>query len=144
MGKFRSTFITVIVGAALGAVAMLWFLGYFNGEKIPHTITDDGDNLAIPTPSDIGEAPENISKLESAISDIDQTRRNAIVKAAERVAPAVVSLSVIQMIKERSSSPFGRDFWDFLFLPSNVLFGGVVLILISVSFLYRFRKGRRE
>jgi hypothetical protein len=39
----------------------------------------------------------------------------------------------------------GTEFslWDFLSLPINVLFGCVVLILISLGFYFRFRKGRK-
>jgi serine protease Do len=118
MNKLKSAIVTIVIGGAVGALSMFWYLGYFDtrktgetgtpGESIPGTVARD---------SAVESGDNNISKLESAVSDIDQTRRNAIVRAAERVAPAVVSLSVIQLVKERSSSPFGRDFWDFLFLP---------------------------
>lgn len=47
--------------------------------------------------------------------EITQTRRNAIVRAAEKVGPAVVSISVVQIRTIRESpflSPFGDDFFD--------------------------------
>jgi len=118
MSKLKSAVVTIIIGGIVGALAMLWFLGYFEGHR-PVETTEERDTIpGIISPDNRGlTGDSNSSKLESAVSDIDQTRRNAIVKAAERVAPAVVSLSVIQLVKERSSSPFGRDFWDFLFLP---------------------------
>jgi serine protease Do len=124
MGKTKFTFITVLIGGVLGALVMLWFLGHFppgkktavpdiTEETSPGDKTSDSDLLT--------KEDRDRTELDSAISDIDLTRRNAIVRAAERVAPAVVSLSVIQMVKERSSSPFGRDFWDFWFLPPPTL-----------------------
>ena len=109
-----------MVGGVLGASAMLWFLGYLDGDKPGREMTVEGETQSDLSASDLEvtfEGRDDISSLESATSDIDLTRRNAIVKAADRVTPAVVSLSVIQMVKERSGSPFGRDFWDFLFLP---------------------------
>lgn len=120
MVKFKSTLITVIIGAILGAAVMLWFLGYFpgvekGGKPAAYGIARPEGGLSESKLLE-GEEREG-TELDSAISDIDLTRRNAIVKAAERVAPAVVSLSVIQVVKERSSTPFGQDFWDFLFLP---------------------------
>ena len=120
MSRFKSTLLTIVIGGILGAAVMLWYLGYF-GTREPDQDKSEETNSRLSDSQDRGDEfsiPEKgISKLESATSDIDQTRRNAIVRAAERVAPAVVSLSVIQLIQERSGAPFGRDFWDFLFLP---------------------------
>jgi serine protease Do len=120
MTGLRSTLITVVIGGALGAVAMLWFLGYLDSDR-PEQKTKVQQEMepgySLSNRDQISGKKTDTSELESVTNDIDLTRRNAIVKAAERVTPAVVSLSVIQMIKERSSSPFGRDFWDFLFLP---------------------------
>ncbi|UCE66529.1 MAG: trypsin-like peptidase domain-containing protein [Candidatus Zixiibacteriota bacterium] len=120
MANFKTTLVTVIIGGALGAGAMLWFLRYLDSEKPGREMTVNREAQSDRSFSDLegtSEGRDDISRLESATSDIDLTRRNAIVRAADRVAPAVVSLSVIQMVKERSGSPFGRDFWDFLFLP---------------------------
>ncbi|UCC80389.1 MAG: trypsin-like peptidase domain-containing protein [Candidatus Zixiibacteriota bacterium] len=119
MAKFKSTLLTVLIGGVLGAAAMFWFLGYFGKAKVSPDEKDVQGTESSQMLPDTENGPErkDLSELESATSDIDMARRNAIVKAADRVAPAVVSLSVIQMVKERSSSPFGRDFWDFLFLP---------------------------
>jgi len=47
--------------------------------------------------------------------EITQTRRNAIVRAAEKVGPTVVSISVVQIRAIRGSpffSPFGDDFFN--------------------------------
>jgi serine protease Do len=46
--------------------------------------------------------------------DVADSRRNAIVRAIERAAPAVVSVNVIV---EQRPNPFGSDFWDLFALP---------------------------
>ena len=48
-----------------------------------------------------------------AQSDVDQSRRNAIVKAIEQVAPSVVSVNVVTIKAERVIEPFFDDFWGF-------------------------------
>ena len=48
----------------------------------------------------------------SAQSGIDASRRNAIVQAIEKAAPAVVSINVVQIQKERLVDPFSQEFWD--------------------------------
>jgi len=50
----------------------------------------------------------------SAQDDISTTRRNAIVRAIERAAPAVVSINVVV---QRRPNPFGADFWDLFAVP---------------------------
>jgi len=120
MGKVKTAIITIVIGGILGAVSMSWYLGYFDLKKHDQSTSGKAGSQMPDTALNSGKFSSNdngILELESAKSDIDQTRRNAIVRAAERVGPAVVSLSVIQLIKERSNTPFGRDFWDFLFLP---------------------------
>jgi serine protease Do len=46
-----------------------------------------------------------------AQDDIDRSRRNAIVRAVERVAPAVVTVNVLAVQYERIVSPFMDDFF---------------------------------
>ena len=43
---------------------------------------------------------------------IDDTRRNAVVRAIEKAAPAVVAVNVIQVERERMLDPFSREFWE--------------------------------
>ncbi|MGB2698705.1 MAG: Do family serine endopeptidase [Candidatus Zixiibacteriota bacterium] len=66
----------------------------------------------------------NLKESETETDDISETRRNAIVKAAQKVGPTVVSISVIQTRIIRESpllSPFGEDlfeeFWGRFFRP---------------------------
>jgi len=50
---------------------------------------------------------------ETRLGDsIDASRRNAIVQAIEKAAPAVVSVNVLQIQKERVLDPLSRDFWE--------------------------------
>ena len=50
-----------------------------------------------------------------AQNDIEDSRRNAIVRAIENVSPAVVSINVVQVEARRVLDPFARDFWDFFY-----------------------------
>ncbi|HNR35249.1 MAG TPA: trypsin-like peptidase domain-containing protein [Candidatus Hydrogenedentes bacterium] len=50
-----------------------------------------------------------------AQTDIDQSRRTAIVQAIEKAAPAVVSVNVVQVRAERVANPVLRDFWDLFY-----------------------------
>lgn len=43
---------------------------------------------------------------------IEDTRRNAVVRAIEKAAPAVVAVNVIQIEREQVLDPFSREFWD--------------------------------
>jgi serine protease Do len=51
-----------------------------------------------------------------AQDDIDSSRRNAIVRAIERVSPAVVTINVVDVRRERVIDPHFQDFWG-LFGP---------------------------
>jgi len=52
---------------------------------------------------------------------VDDSRRNAIVRAIEKAAPAVVSVNVIQVEAERVLEPFSRDFWDLFYSRPKLL-----------------------
>ena len=58
--------------------------------------------------------------LAHAQAGIDQSRRNAIVRAIEQVAPAVVTINVVD-VQRRAPDPFMRDFLD---LFGRRAFGG--------------------
>lgn len=62
--------------------------------------------------------PQVQPQRQSKQISIEQSRRNAIVTAIERVAPAVVSVNVIQMQAERVKDPFSRDFWSLFYTPA--------------------------
>ncbi len=120
MQRFGSVILTIIVGGILGGLFMVAVLGYF--DKAPQELVDPQADQSIArdvetdTP-DSGLLDRKGIEIDAASNDIDLSRRNAIVRAAEEVGAAVVSLSVIQVVHTRNTSPFGSDLWDFLFLP---------------------------
>ncbi|HEX6306709.1 MAG TPA: trypsin-like peptidase domain-containing protein [Longimicrobiales bacterium] len=59
----------------------------------------------------LGVAPSAAAPLRAQQS-VDETRRNAIVRAAERVAPAVVSVNVVRRETVRP-----RTLWESFFMP---------------------------
>jgi serine protease Do len=52
-----------------------------------------------------------------AQDDITASRRTAIVQAIEKAAPAVVSINVLQIRRERVLNPWAEDFWDLFSRP---------------------------
>jgi serine protease Do len=60
-------------------------------------------------------APEPEARRDSVQAAVDVTRRTAIVSAAERVAPAVVSVNVI-----RRETFQARSLWESFFMPPGV------------------------
>ncbi len=56
-----------------------------------------------------------VATEQSAEESITSSRRNAIVKAAERVGPAVVSIGVVTTRVVRGGSPMYDEFFDFFF-----------------------------
>jgi serine protease Do len=120
MHRFGSVTLTIVVGAVLGGLFMLAALGYF--KEAPREPIDRQANHSMAGDVDTNTSGSDILdqkglKIDPASDDIDLSRRNAIVRAAEQVGAAVVSLSVIQVVHSRNTSPLGSDFWDFLFLP---------------------------
>ncbi len=110
----KATVIAIIGGALLGAIFMLAILGYITigGNRQANSITRTSDTrnadyTSVPGNSDQGRI------RDSAVENIETSRRNAIVQAAEKIGPTVVSLSVIQT---RNTPTYGNDLFD-LFLP---------------------------
>ena len=116
MSGMRSILLAVVIGGILGAIFMFAALGYFDSKPADTS----GDSTGV-VDTALAATDNNSTERFTAPDDnpdaIYSSRRNAIVIAAEKIEPAVVSLSVIQVVEARNSSPFGSDFWDFLFLP---------------------------
>ncbi len=57
--------------------------------------------------------------FHAAVADeVSQSRRNAIVTAIERAAPAVVTINVVEIVAEQMADPFFQDFYDLFSLRS--------------------------
>lgn len=108
----------LVLGFLLGAVAVLGLREYTRTHQVQ-------DPSAMETSQEVVSNPENSTQSESRyISDITEeinlSRRNAITRAIEKVAPAVVGINVIQVREYRSPNPFWNDpFWRELFRGRN-------------------------
>ena len=101
------------MGAVFGSLLTHAFLGPGTSNRFDASQTGEGDVRMI-----LARAPQPFKK------DIPESRRNAIVEAAEKVGPAVVSISVTQTRVVRGSpyfNPFGGDdlddIWSFFLRP---------------------------
>jgi len=110
---FWSLFFGVLLGVAIAV--FLFNQGFFK------------KSIVIERPAGQSEA-KRVYATASVEEDITSSRQNAIVKAAQKVGPTVVSISVVQVrvVRERvhfflplemsSSMSFGRD----SFVPENI------------------------
>jgi len=108
---FGSILCGVMVGAAL--VILLLVLGVWH---LPFSTTQKAT-------SETGLLPSSARLVQTTAPVGDQiagSRQNAIVQAAQKVGPAVVSISVVQVRVVREQpffSPFGDEFWNQFFRP---------------------------
>jgi serine protease Do len=117
-------FLAVLVSGLVGlAIALLIYFPNLNtGEsadvaQVGVTPPGTGDGTRI-SDEPVSGSPEEATWPETgAADDIDTSRRSAIVRAAEHVGPAVVSITVIQTRVVRASprSPFRDPFFDQFF-----------------------------
>jgi hypothetical protein len=94
-------FLYLFIGILLGSV-LNWF--WFNRTE----------KKRVKVSSPFCEATDKVS-LVSASDEITESRQNAIVRAAQKVGLAVVSISVMQTRTVREApyfSPFGDEFFD--------------------------------
>lgn len=99
-GILGASFFGALIGA--GITIFLFNQGFLN------------KSMVIEIPAYQNEA-KRIYATASTEEDITSSRQNAIVKAAQRVGPTVVSISVVQVRVVRESpffSPFGDEFFD--------------------------------
>lgn len=114
MSGSKSIILTVMIGAVLGAVFMFAVLGYFRGSPLTDTGELTGTDSARYVEDSADDSAFPSTDLDIASDEISLSRRNAIVRAAEKIGPAVVSLSVLQVVQWRESSPLGNKLWDLL------------------------------
>lgn len=108
--------IAVLAGGILGSIFMFAALGYFKPNPSETGANQGGSGSADSQSATSG--PPSLPGDSKIVSDeISMSRRNAIVRAAEKIDPAVVSLSVIQLVESQDETPFGSYFWDLLNMP---------------------------
>jgi len=113
-----SIFCGMIAGAVV--VILLSALGFLHSPFSTGSIGSNEKHLLPPTPRMLQTATSvsfDIPPLagDEVQDEITNSRQNAIVRAAQRVGPAVVSISVVQVrvIREHPFfSPFGDEFFD--------------------------------
>jgi serine protease Do len=113
--KIQATLGSVLFGmiAAAVIVVLLLFFGilHWPSGEVPQESPGGLSSSVVP----------NMVQTASSVEDqITSSRQSAIVQAAQKVGPAVVSISVVQVrvVRERPFiSPFGDDFWDSFFRP---------------------------
>ncbi len=122
--KSAPTWTGVIIGLLFGMlVGAAWYIGGGSDQaaapdSVAVAASAAGGGVsaqAATTVSDsaaVGNGSDAVSGLGS-VAGIGSGRRNAIVRATEMVAPAVVSINVIQhRTVTRSLAPRGMEFWD--------------------------------
>jgi serine protease Do len=102
---FRGRIYGALLVLVLGLLAIILLVDRFSGPPSEGT-SSAGQPILAGTSAEVPEI--------TPVDDISSSRRNAIVQAAERVGPAVVSISVTQ-VRIVSTSPFGSMFHDPLF-----------------------------
>lgn len=109
--KIAGLLVIILVGAFLGSAStygVIKIISTINAKRQAAQIlfeTTTASPNAIQT-----------SVTDNLNNDIYDSRNNAIVRAAQEVGPAVVSISVVQTQIYRQTNPgFGADFWDYFF-----------------------------
>ena len=117
--KSRIIFLSIFLGVILGAgvLILLSALGLFHPPFSTGWRGSSQQTISSP-------APVMLQTAASAQDEITASRQNAIVQAAQKEGPAVVSISVVQVRVVREQpffSPFGDqfsdDFWGNFFRP---------------------------
>jgi serine protease Do len=117
--KIGATFFSIIIGMIVGAVilVLLYSFGFFHPSS--STKSDGSVEKSFFPPT-----PDMVQASASLQDEIASSRQSAIVRAAQQVGPAVVSISVVQVrvIREQPFfSPFGDEsfdeFWGNFFRP---------------------------
>ncbi len=110
-------FLLGLAGAFLGTgLALFWLKGVKPVSYVHQNETNSGQ-FSVASGQLVTDHSTPVTALQE---EITQTRRNAIVRAAAKIGPAVVSISVIQVRTVRESpffSPFGDEFWGRFFQP---------------------------
>lgn len=113
--RIRVIFGSVLCGVIAGTAVVLLLL-YSGVMRSPFSAVEQrpSENSLLST------APQMLKTAASVQDEISGSRQSAIVQAAQKVGPAVVSISVMQVRVVREQpflSPFADEFWDRFFRP---------------------------
>jgi serine protease Do len=111
LDKIAGLLVIILVGAFLGSAStygVIKMISVIKAKKQAAALIYD-TTAAAPNAIQTGSSTD-------PSDNIYDSRRNAIVRAAQDVGPAVVSISVVQTQIYRQTNPgFGADFWDYFF-----------------------------
>ncbi len=108
--RFRIISGSIFCGVILGGILVVVFL--ISGVLHSPFSTESGGSDQTPS---FGTAPRMVQTAASLQDEISGSRQSAIVQAAQKVGPAVVSISVVQVRVVREHpffSPFADEFFD--------------------------------
>jgi len=95
------------------ALALVLAAGVWAGcDPVPGGATDRDESVATDVAADVAIVQELQERRQQVGAAVDASRRTAIVEAATRVAPAVVTVNVLQTERVRPTS-----MWESFFLP---------------------------
>ncbi len=107
---YLAIFLIALIGAFIGtALGLFWTRAT---KPVPVLPKKESGQLSATSGQQL--ITDHASLITSSQDEITETRKNAIVRAAEKIGPAVVSISVVQVRTVRES-PFGSTFGDQFF-----------------------------
>ncbi|MBN1272388.1 MAG: trypsin-like peptidase domain-containing protein [Candidatus Aminicenantes bacterium] len=110
--KFLSFFLSLVIGLALGLlIYKIFFTG--SSEPVSQPSLDTVNTQAVQPVS--SSAPSSSFSSSQVQEEVSVSRRNAIVQAAQKVGPAVVSVGATITQTYRELRPFYDDFFDSFF-----------------------------
>ena len=112
----RGQFLTgIALGAAVASVVFLVFSTVVGNPVQDVVPTEEG--ATVRPPSGVSLAPAVADSTRTAGETVASSRRSAVVRAVERVAPAVVTVSVTQLQRTRMRSPLleQNPMWRYFF-----------------------------
>ena len=106
----------IIIGGLLGFGVSYLAIELLSRSPEQMQAADQADNLSPHIPLPANPSMQPTEAIDRANVQITTTRRNAIVEAAEKVGPGVISISVLQTKIYQQTNPVpGADFWNYFF-----------------------------
>ena len=110
----------LLLGFLIGAVTVLGYLEYRRAHPAQAVAAMDSLSVSKAGGNEIEAHFANLTSRQTINEEISESRRNAITRAIERVAPAVVGNNVTQVREYRDSNPIWNDPFLRDFFPSRI------------------------